>query len=459
MGEKWSIIRSGRALSLERAGIRECVLTRQSTGEESLSLQLASNATPFYRDEPIAIQRNGRNWFQGVVTFASRSYTGNTSRMDVDIAGPWREFAERTFICSWKNGDSSQMVPRGFVGLGGDAGTRAAQMTTGAWLNELAERVKTVSAQQNGGLNPFLVGTINVPVDAPTQKLSECSFADAWQKVAEYTPSLVTWFEHTEQYPTLNAMRAGNLPAVTLTLGENKVGSLRGNVSKLDVSRARMTPAGVCIVLRKQTERTTEAGDTVFDTTWREIKFPSDVQAGWRNVLTFTADETQEDEAERWGFPDDLARNYFEHLSGPSWEGSATWQGDGVLDTLNPGWTLNIAGTENTEHATMRGVIFSASHDVMRGTSTVRFGPPDSLGFDTYRQWLAWQRRRRLGLDADTHHIDEMTTGESDEESYGFGDDERPRKIGYARREIGWCENGVGMVGTFLVKNARPQGA
>lgn len=455
MPERWTIIRSGRATALDRAGVRSCVLTRQSSGEETLSLQMASDATPFFRDEVVTIQRNAANWFTGKVAAASRDYTGSTSRMDVTICGPWVEFSERTFVCSWKNGDGSQNVPRGFIGLGGDAATRANAMNVGEWLEEVAERVRQLGRDQYAGQSQFMIGEINAPVETPTLKIADSSFAEAWQKIAEFVPELVTWFDHSSTVPLLYVNRAGNLPAVNLALGENRYDGRRGNLQSIKVARTRIAPAGVCVVLRKQTERATEDGGTVFDTTWREIKFPSNIEAGWRNVLTFTADESQDEESGRWDFPSDLARQYFRHLTAQAWQGTATWKGDGVLDALNPGRCLNIANAENPDFAEMRGVIYSATHDVLNGVSTVSFGPPDTLGFESFRQWLAWQRRRRAGLDADKHHIDEMTEGTTDEETYGFGDDERPRKIGYARREIGWCENNVAMVGTFLVKDAR----
>lgn len=454
------MIRSGRSQSFEQAGIRQCQLSRQSNGGESLTLALAADAPAFARDEWVTIQRNAKNWFHGRAVTAQRDYSGRAEDMTVELVGPWCEFSERTFICSWNDGSGGeQMVPRGFIGLGGSSGSRGNQMSVGDWVQELAERVQTVARQQAGGSDTFWLGTIACPVDAPVQKFADGTFESALQKVTEFVPNLVTSWDHSAMLPTLMVQRAGELPAFSLALGNRGVPGKRGGVQAFAPQRARMTPAGVCIVLRKQTEREKEDGSKVFDTSWRTLAYPSAVRPGWRNVLTFTEDDSQDAEEARWEFPADLAREYFEHLGAATWQGSVTWHGEDVLDELTPGRVLNVTGG-NVDFETMRAVIFSVTHDVMTGQSTAEFGPPDSLGFDSFRQWLAWQRRRKAGLDVDEHHIDEMKDAESGEETYGFGDNERPARGAGAPYEIAWCDTVKGpMTGQFRVKNARPVGA
>ena len=454
----WTIFKRGKARTFASAGVTSCQLSQQSSGEETCSLSFGPGGLgDFVRDEPITILRSGVGWFHGRVAAPGQSLGSRVESRTITLKGPGCEFAERSFVAKWRDHTSGADVDtsRGFIGTDG-AGAR---VTVATALRLVAETVQTLAASQYAGVLPFYIGTLRAPMDAPVQKLSDSTFEDAWRKCGEFVPDLVTWWQHEMEKPVLQCATARDLTPIVMTHGAESHAGARGGVESFAANVGGNNPDGVVIIFRRQTEADGEFGQKVFHTDYVTLRHPSNVEAGWRNVLTFTVDVSQSD-TEKWHLPTNLAALYWQHLQGTPWAGTLTWRGDDVLDALRPGRVLNVLGSDDASHAEMRALIYSATHDVMNGQTTVEFGRPDTLGFDDFAQLMRWQRRRLGVNDADQHHLDEQSTGESDEESYGFGADERPRRIGYARKEVEFCDATQGpMVGEILIKNLRLKGA
>jgi hypothetical protein len=174
---------------------------------------------PLFEEEQIVeIFRDEVRWFYGRAEDAAPYRSGGEGGLRYTISGPWWWLANSGFRQSWKyRPDLTQSVleevfiPYCLLGTKVD-GT---QQTIASQITEAINYLITQGA-------PLAFDGQGLPeIFPPIKDVWNAPVAEVIQKMIEWTPDIVCWFDYTtEPYPTLRMRRRADQGAVELDLGK-----------------------------------------------------------------------------------------------------------------------------------------------------------------------------------------------------------------------------------------------
>lgn len=209
----------------------------------------ADAADLFAYDSDVAILKDGLPWFRGRSGREPAQGDPSSEGKSIEILGPWEQLFRLTYQQRWMGGswvvppggdpDDPDWVPgwqyRSRLILGqSESGTA---QTVGAIIREIiayaASCGVTVSA-----------GTIADGPYIPWEDVCDITCADAIRRVARWIPEAVGYFDYSTATPTFNFRLVGDLPVVSLAVGDK--------IQNLNLTRmgARSVPA---VVLKYET--------------------------------------------------------------------------------------------------------------------------------------------------------------------------------------------------------------
>lgn len=167
-------------------------------------------------DSVVTIQRDGVQWFYGLVVQVPRSGAPAAESLTYKIAGPWWWLENLVFQQYWtlisdptNPASPTTNVYKSHLLL--NQTVLGAKQTTSAQITECVNYAITAGA-------PIAFSAANLPaVDAPVDEVQDITCAEAIIKVLRWTPDAVSWFDYaTVPYPTLHIERRATLTAVNL---------------------------------------------------------------------------------------------------------------------------------------------------------------------------------------------------------------------------------------------------
>lgn len=397
---------------LKTLGFTGAVITLGTQTPDVLDLTQAV-ATP--DDEPwltagdyATILEDGAPIFTGRVV-ARTSARPNALRRPFRLLGGWSELTRRFYAQPWGNIEGANVL-YGRVGLGYDGGL----ITTGAQIRKVLEWAIAHGAH-------LLIGSIDAGVKIAPDYVADRTCAEVVSRMLEYTPDHIPYFDYSTAPPTFHCKQASrtrvqNLSARSFADGLDCFRSFEGEIN------------GLVMTVKTQTlqaeEDVAEGEEAKYETTWLTVKRPSGATLGEDGVLSFSFDEKDFEGLDPAAILAEQAEALLAAVDTFSWSGQGTLKGGRAPATPRPGVRVNVRGMEGAWES-MRAVVYQSRRDLFAGTNALAWGPPRNLGLNDMVALVVRQRRRNTFTPA---LQEEQTTGQSDEQTYGFDGKEKKKK-------------------------------
>lgn len=369
----------GTLLPAAVAGVTGIVRRRATGSTETCTVRLdgaAFDTSPrFACGSTVTIRRGGVPWFVGRVTTVPGHGDGRSEGIGYDLSGPWWYLENLVCQQTWtlQGGDTTGLLSRLILGqsLAGD------RLTSGQIIAETVQYAIDAGA-------PMQLGVIEPAALLPLDELRDVTCAEVIRKVLRWHPDCVAWFDHgTSPVPTFHCRARASLPPVTYTVGQAPLAAVRGVTARTDL----LTPA---VVLHYETGDA-DSLDVLTDAappgaTGREfgaLVATIPVDASGIPATDDTHRLRALTDLPTGGAPTtaSLAATLYAARSVLTYGGSVVLvEAEAGGTAAGLGTTLNLADTARPEWAAMRALVVEDETDVGSGTTTVRFGPAETLG-------------------------------------------------------------------------------
>jgi hypothetical protein len=227
----WTLKYNGKEKPLADWGIKNLHRTLVSQDIDTVTFEqphaTALAAPLFPEDAIIEIFRGDEEdgeekvrWFYGRVEDAGRFRSGSAGGLKYKISGPWWWLANMGFRQSWKvRNQQGQLVDQysSYCLLGSKADGAGTQQSI---ADQIAEAVNYAIGQ---GAPLAFDGTGLPTIFPPIRDVWNAPVSEVIQKMIEWTPDIVCWFDYTtDPFPTLRMRRREDQEDVEISLSDTR---------------------------------------------------------------------------------------------------------------------------------------------------------------------------------------------------------------------------------------------
>lgn len=421
-------------------GIEEAGAQWLNRGRDGVTLTLPcadfTAAEVFEIESYVSIARGGAVIFRGCVQ-PRRGARPQRHQQSFTLAGAWSELEGRQYLQPWGISGTSETQAFGRVILNANPALwsaenpKAGRVRTGTTVRWIVEYAIARGA-------PLQVGEIDPGVYAPSEVLQDVTCAGAIERALRFTPGAAVWFDYATNPPTFHCRQQTSLAALSMAVGEfaEMPEIYRGWESEM---------RAIVLIFHRTAQR--DGGGFEHDYSvafWPALLDGVPPEPGKKGVLTYSLDE-----------PDELtfagvnhAEELFNVFSGLEWTGKAVLRGATVPTAAGVGRVLNVTGG-HADWISMRALIQRATDNFKTGTRNIEFGPPPHLSRGDLASLLKVNRRRQPVTDSQQ---EAQSTGESDEQNFGFDGKDSPESREYDLISISYCRAGSGKSAQVFVK-------
>jgi len=346
--------------TLRAAGLISARLTYRSRAPDELVLEFGGLAeTPldgWSLHSDVVVVADETTVFKGRVIEQPRQ-AGSSEVRRVVAQGPWWWLANTVYQQEYRLSvvDDYRKRPgyRLFCDRDGNRITAAAQ------IEDVFTYVASIGGDLALGTNP------TGPKPAP-QQAANLTCAEAIERALRWTPDACTWWDYSASPPTMNVMpwTVAVSSVTTIAMTDPTLRAVEA------VPRRDLLIPGVRLLFENVANASSVAPYPV------EQVAPAGfdgLQPQGINLVIDLRGQT--------GVPDALAQRYYDAFKVLQYSGRLVVQASEPDMSWHPGDAVRISGGLS-EWSTMRAQVQSVSHDLLDGSTSLEFGPPDHLGLN-----------------------------------------------------------------------------
>lgn len=202
----WTLEISGTTKTLAEWGLIAPRLTTVNLGRDTLVADTAKDfmgAAIATYGQAVKLYRDAVQWFSGEAHIVPRSARGASERAGYTFIGPWAFLERNVLKAPWFKASDGSTVYTSHILFPLQS---VAQHITDA-LNYAIAR--------GAGIQ---IGTITAPIMPPAFEVTDITIAGTIQRLANYAPDCIGWFDYTTEPPTFHFQPRSALTGVTLEM-------------------------------------------------------------------------------------------------------------------------------------------------------------------------------------------------------------------------------------------------
>ncbi len=206
MAVVWTLDINGEVLPLAEWKIVSPVLQTANLSRDTLTFETpgAFDGDPLCAfGDPVILYRNGVKWFQGECFVVPRGARGASERQSYSFVGPWNFLERNVMKAPWfiaDNGSTQYTSHLIFLAV------------------SVADNITNILEYAIARGANLQVGTITAPLIPPAFEVTDLTCAGAIQRIANYAPDCIGYFDYTTTPPTFHFKPRSALTAVELSL-------------------------------------------------------------------------------------------------------------------------------------------------------------------------------------------------------------------------------------------------